>query len=69
MEKGQALLLVNSKSGEEMACTVVTVGDAVDGKSQVGIGFGQASPRFWGLMFPPEDWDPSERKRPERTRR
>ena len=21
------------------------------------------SPRFWGIAFPPEDWNPAERKR------
>jgi hypothetical protein len=67
--KEQQLLLTNIKTNEEMACHVVTLGNVVNGKTQVGLRFEQSSPRFWGLSFPPEDWDPAERKRPTPTRR
>lgn len=62
--KEQPLLLTNLKTDEEMACHVVTVGNVVDGKTEVGVRFAQLSPRFWGIGFPPEDWDPAHRKRP-----
>jgi hypothetical protein len=69
VSKDQSLLLTNMKSNEEMACTVVTLGKIVNGKAQVGLSFSQPSPRFWGLAFPPEDWDPAERKLPTPSRR
>ncbi len=67
--KKQQVLLTNMKTNEEMACHVVTLGNTVNGKALVGLRFAQPSPRFWGLGFPPEDWDPAERKRPVPTRR
>jgi hypothetical protein len=66
--KEQALLLTNMKTNEEIACTVVA-GTSGSDKSQVAIRFAQPSPKFWGLAFPPEDWDPATRKRPEPMKR
>jgi hypothetical protein len=62
--KEQPLLLTNMKTNEEMACHVVAPGSNVNGKIQVGLRFAQPSPRFWGIGFPPADWDPADRKRP-----
>jgi hypothetical protein len=62
--KDQALLITNMKTNEEIACSVVSIGNPVNGKIPVGLRFNQPSPRFWGLAFPPDDWDPSTRKRP-----
>lgn len=67
--KEQPLLLTNLKTDEEIACHVVTLGNAVNGKTEVGLRFAQPSPRFWGIGFPPEDWDPALRKRPTPTKR
>ena len=67
--KEQPLLLTNMKTNEEMACSVVTLGSVVNGKAQVGLRFAQPSPRFWGLAFPPEDWDPATRKLPTAGKR
>lgn len=64
VEKEQPLLLTNIKTNEEITCHVVTLGNVVKGKTEVGIRFAQPSPRFWGIGFPPEDWDPANRKRP-----
>jgi hypothetical protein len=64
--KDQALWLTNTKTNEEIPCTVVTIGNPVNGKTPVGLKFSQPSPRFWGLAFPPDDWDPATRKRPTR---
>ncbi len=62
--KDQALLLTNMKTNEEIPCNVVTIGNPANGKFPVGLRFAQPSPRFWGLAFPPDDWDPATRKRP-----
>jgi hypothetical protein len=67
--KEQPLLLTNMKSSEEISCNVATIGSVVNGKTQVGLRFGKPSPRFWGLGFPPEDWDPADRKRPGPVKR
>jgi hypothetical protein len=67
--KEQPLLLTNLKTDEEMACHVVTLGNSCDGKTEVGLRFAQPSPRFWGIGFPPEDWDPASRKRPAPSKR
>jgi hypothetical protein len=67
--KEQPLLLTNMKTDEEMACNVVTLGNIVNGKTQVGLRFAQPSPRFWGIGFPPEDWDPASRKLPTSGKR
>jgi hypothetical protein len=62
--KEQSLLLTNMKTNEEIACTVVA-GNSGSSKSQIALRFEHPSPKFWGLAFPPEDWDPATRKRPE----
>lgn len=61
---GDSVSLLNSKTTETIKCRVAFVGDRVDGKKPVGLEFIEPSPRFWRIAFPPEDWDPSERKRP-----
>lgn len=65
----QQVLLTNMTTNAEMTCEVVTVGNVVNGKTRVGLRFAQPSPRFWGLAFPPEDWDPANRKRPTPIKR
>jgi hypothetical protein len=67
--KEQKLVLTNIKTRAEIKCHVISQRPPQQGKSQVGIHFDESSPRFWGIMFPPEDWDPAERKRPEPQRR
>lgn len=62
---GDQLRLRNIKTGEEVACRVVDLGDRVDHKTAVGVEFDQPSPRFWRISFPPEDWSP---KNPEAKR-
>ncbi|MGA3295372.1 MAG: PilZ domain-containing protein [Candidatus Acidiferrales bacterium] len=60
----QRISLINPKTTEEMPCTVTFVGQKENGKTEVGVEFVEPSPLFWRIAFPPEDWDPSERKRP-----
>src|SRR6202521_826367 len=66
---GQKLLLLNINTEEEIICTVATLQDDTDGKIAVAIVFDRPSPRFWGLAFPPENWNRADRKRPEQSRR
>ncbi|HTW22923.1 MAG TPA: PilZ domain-containing protein [Candidatus Baltobacteraceae bacterium] len=62
--RGQTISIVNAKTAEELPCTVTSLGQKENGKTEVGLEFTEASPLFWRIAFPPEDWDPSERKRP-----
>jgi len=62
--RAQKLSLVNPKTAEELACSVVYLGKKMDGKTELGLEFAEPSPLFWRIAFPPEDWDPAERKRP-----
>jgi PilZ domain len=62
--RSQELTLVNTKTAEELPCTVTFLGQKVCEQSEVGIKFNEPSPVFWRIAFPPEEWDPSERKRP-----
>lgn len=62
--RGQAISIVNAKTAEELPCTVTSLGQKENGKTEVGVEFTEPSPLFWRIAFPPEDWDPSERKRP-----
>jgi hypothetical protein len=59
----QHVNLVNPRTTEELPCTVMFLGKKDAGKTEVGLEFAEASPLFWRISFPPEDWDPSERKR------
>jgi len=65
VERGQRVSMINPKTSEEQPCTVVFLGQTDRGKTEVGVEFAQPSPMFWRIAFPPVDWDPSERKRPE----
>ncbi len=57
--------LINPKTAEELPGKVVSLGKPEDGKIPVGVEFGEPSPLFWRINFPPEDWfTSSERKRP-----
>jgi hypothetical protein len=64
VSRGQQIAIVNTKTAEELPCTVAFLGQKDGGKTEVGIEFCEPSPLFWRIAFPPEDWDPSERKRP-----
>jgi len=64
VKRAQHVSIVNPKTAEELPCSVVYLGKKVDGKTEVGFEFSEPSPLFWRIAFPPEDWDPSERKLP-----
>jgi PilZ domain len=63
----QEVSIVNTKTAEELPCTITFTGQRDGGRMEVGMEFAEASPVFWRIAFPPEDWDPSERKRPSRS--
>ena len=64
LEQGQQIHIINSKSTEERPCTVVWIGQFSEGKTEVGLEFSEPAPRFWQITFPPEDWNPADRKLP-----
>ena len=61
--RAQEIKIVNTKTAEELPCTVSFLGQRDGGKMEVGVEFAEPSPVFWRIAFPPEDWDPAERKR------
>jgi len=63
LARGQEIAIVNKKTAEELPCTVTFLGQKDGGKTEVGVEFAEPSPLFWRIAFPPEDWDPAERKR------
>ncbi|MBS1839522.1 MAG: hypothetical protein JSS69_11260 [Acidobacteria bacterium] len=62
---GDRLKLKNVKSGDEIECTVVDVGEMQERRFGIGVEFDQPSPRFWRISFPPDDWNS---KNPEAKR-
>ena len=62
--RGQQVILFNHANEQELNCAVSYLGPKDRGKTEVGLEFTAASPRFWNMYFPPDDWDPAERKRP-----
>jgi hypothetical protein len=58
------VLMLNPKTGVEAECRVAYRKDVVGGGAQIGLEFSNPLPKFWGIHFPPDDWDPAERKRP-----
>jgi PilZ domain len=64
LARSQQVSIINPKTAEELPCKVTFVGQSDGKKTEIGLEFAEASPLFWRIAFPPEDWDPSERKRP-----
>jgi len=54
---GDRLKLKNVKTGDEIGCTVVDVGEMQERRSGIGIEFDLPAPRFWRISFPPDDWN------------
>ncbi len=47
----------------EVQCRVVYRKEIEKGRYEVALEFSKPFPRFWGINFPPEDWNPAERKK------
>jgi len=63
-EAGQEVSLVNPVTEEQVVCTVNFVAKRDATQTEVGLEFREPSPFFWQMHFPPEDWNPDERKLP-----
>jgi PilZ domain len=64
----QEIAIVNTKTAEELPCKITFLGQKEGGNVEVGVEFIEPSPMFWRIAFPPDDWDPAERKRPGGSR-
>jgi len=53
---GQRLVLTNVTTKEDVECRVVFLGPKQGDQTQIGVEFLKASPNFWRISFPPEDW-------------
>lgn len=53
----QKITLTHKATKESEGCRIVYVGRMQGGKAQVGIEFDKPAPKFWGISFPPEDWN------------
>lgn len=62
--RGQRFTIANVKSAQEVECHVVFVSQSDSGKTEAGVEFTRAAEYFWHIAFPPDDWNPADRKRP-----
>jgi len=62
--RGQEVMLVNPRTAEELPCRVISLRLTEGERREIGLEFTESSPMFWRIAFPPEDWNPSERKFP-----
>jgi hypothetical protein len=53
---GQSMLLINPQNKVEQKCHVVRIDDTAEGDFAVAFEFDAANPKFWPVVFPPEDW-------------
>ena len=53
---GQPMLLVNPQNKVEQSSRVVRIEDTAEGDFAVAFEFDQPNPKFWPVVFPPEDW-------------
>jgi hypothetical protein len=53
---GARIFVRNRAVVEHKECRVVRIQERHEGKSEVGVEFLQADAKFWGLEFPPDDW-------------
>jgi hypothetical protein len=65
--KSDELLIVNPATQQQVIGSVVFLAVDKTTPREVGIEFAVPTPLFWGITFPPTDWDPSERKLPSKA--
>ena len=63
---GQPMLLINPQNKVEQGCRVVRIEDTAEGDFAVAFEFDKPNPKFWPVVFPPQDWhaptpDPSQK--------
>jgi hypothetical protein len=61
MQPGDKVVVIHKMSREEIVCSVVMCRQARTGNWETGLEFQGASPNFWHIAFPPDDWDPALR--------
>jgi len=54
---GQPLQLVNPQNKVEQSSRVVRVEDTAAGDYSIAFEFDKPNPKFWPVVFPPEDWN------------
>ena len=54
---GQPMMLLNPQNKVEQSCRVVRVDDTPEGDYSVAFEFDKPNPKFWPVVFPPEDWN------------
>ena|ERR1035437_459651 len=56
---GESVRMVNVRNNAEIKCTVANIRTDPKDKerAEVGIVFDEPAPWYWGLSFPPEDWN------------
>jgi hypothetical protein len=57
-------LLTNTKTQMEVQCRIVYRKEIQAGQFEIGLEFADPLPKFWDINFPPDDWNPAERKKP-----
>ena len=60
VEGGQKILIRNPDTLEEQFVKVIHITPAAEGKSEIGVEFLKAAPKFWRISFPPDDWTPHD---------
>ncbi len=55
----QKIYIIHRGTGERQQCRIAYRGSAHSGKTEVGVEFINAAPRFWQIDFPPTDWTPA----------
>ena len=63
---GQSLVLTNPKSLKQITCQVRNIRQISSSVNHLGVEFAIQSNKFWGMTFPSDECDPSERKRVQR---
>ena len=59
-----SVLLINKNTRIEVQCRVISLKETEKGKVELSLEFVIPQPRFWGIAFPPEDWNNADRKKP-----
>lgn len=57
VKANEKITLTHKGTHESETCRIVYVGQMQGGKAQVGIEFDTPAPKFWGISFPPDDWN------------
>jgi hypothetical protein len=53
----QKLVVQNVASGDQQECQVVYVDKDLMGPTKVAVEFTRPAPSFWGIAYPPADWN------------